>query len=213
MMNKSKTPPTHLGSCRYLDLYRGFFGFVHHSIAILFLQVPNPNLTIRNFLHRCTPAAPPTPPRHTQHPRGTAASRRYARSGGRESAPRLSQMRRCVSVSARLEPPSPATPLAPSPAARLSTSRRPSPVPSSPRGPCWLGCTAPPPLPPPPPRPRVSAFARARCRTHRHHHHHHHHRRRRRRPFRQGSHGGEWGRAASPPPACAFQPAVSPRVN
>jgi hypothetical protein len=25
------------------------FGFVHHSIAILDHQVPNPNLTIRNF--------------------------------------------------------------------------------------------------------------------------------------------------------------------
>jgi hypothetical protein len=23
MMDESKTPPTHLGSCRYLDLYRG----------------------------------------------------------------------------------------------------------------------------------------------------------------------------------------------
>jgi hypothetical protein len=26
------------------------FGFVHHSIAILYHEVPNPNLTIRNFL-------------------------------------------------------------------------------------------------------------------------------------------------------------------
>jgi hypothetical protein len=25
------------------------FGFVHHSIAILYHQVPNPNITIRNF--------------------------------------------------------------------------------------------------------------------------------------------------------------------
>jgi hypothetical protein len=25
------------------------FGFVHHSIAILYHEVPNPNLTIRNF--------------------------------------------------------------------------------------------------------------------------------------------------------------------
>jgi hypothetical protein len=24
-------------------------GFVHHSIAILYHQVPNPNITIRNF--------------------------------------------------------------------------------------------------------------------------------------------------------------------
>jgi hypothetical protein len=26
------------------------FGFVHHSIAILYHQVPNPNITIRDFL-------------------------------------------------------------------------------------------------------------------------------------------------------------------
>ena len=26
------------------------FGFVHHSIAILYHEVPNPNLTIRNLL-------------------------------------------------------------------------------------------------------------------------------------------------------------------
>jgi hypothetical protein len=25
------------------------FGFVHHSIAVLYHEVPNPNLTIRNF--------------------------------------------------------------------------------------------------------------------------------------------------------------------
>jgi hypothetical protein len=30
------------------------FGFVHHSIAILYHQVPNPNITIRNFFHRWT---------------------------------------------------------------------------------------------------------------------------------------------------------------
>jgi hypothetical protein len=48
-MDKSKTPPTHLGSCRYLTLPRGF-GFVHHSRAILYHEVPNPNITIRNFL-------------------------------------------------------------------------------------------------------------------------------------------------------------------
>jgi hypothetical protein len=35
------------------------FGFVHHSIAILYYEVPNPNLTIRNFFiavrRTCTP--------------------------------------------------------------------------------------------------------------------------------------------------------------
>jgi hypothetical protein len=29
------------------------FGFVHHSIAILYHEVPNLSITIRNFLHRC----------------------------------------------------------------------------------------------------------------------------------------------------------------
>jgi hypothetical protein len=48
-MDESKTPPTHLGSCRYLTLYRGLFGFVYHSIALLYHEVPNPYLTIRNF--------------------------------------------------------------------------------------------------------------------------------------------------------------------
>ena len=47
-MDESKTPPTHLGSCRYLTLSLGG-GFVHHLISILYHEVPNPNLTIRNF--------------------------------------------------------------------------------------------------------------------------------------------------------------------
>jgi hypothetical protein len=48
-MDESKTPPTHLGSCRYLTLYRGGFGFVHHSIATLYHEVPILSITIRNF--------------------------------------------------------------------------------------------------------------------------------------------------------------------
>jgi hypothetical protein len=28
------------------------FGFIHHSIAILYRAVPNPDLTIRDFFHR-----------------------------------------------------------------------------------------------------------------------------------------------------------------
>jgi hypothetical protein len=48
-MDKSKNPPTHLGSCRYLTLCRGVLDFVHHSIAIVEHQAPNPNLTIRDF--------------------------------------------------------------------------------------------------------------------------------------------------------------------
>jgi hypothetical protein len=35
------------------------FGFVHHSIAILYHEVPNPNITIRNFFHRSTPGLCP----------------------------------------------------------------------------------------------------------------------------------------------------------
>jgi hypothetical protein len=45
------------------------FGFVHHSIAILYHQVPNPNLTIRNFFiavpsppPRASPESPRPPP-------------------------------------------------------------------------------------------------------------------------------------------------------
>ena len=60
------------------------FGFVHHSIAILYHQVPNPNLTIRNFLiavrreqrrtRRAAAAAAPNPHPH-RHGRGAAARR------------------------------------------------------------------------------------------------------------------------------------------
>jgi hypothetical protein len=56
-MDKSKTLPTHLESCRYLTFVPRGFGFVHHSIAILDHQVPNPNLTIRNFFDRSTRVA------------------------------------------------------------------------------------------------------------------------------------------------------------
>ena len=48
-MDTSKTLWHGCRSCRYLTLRRGVFGFVHHSIAILYHQVPNPNITIRNF--------------------------------------------------------------------------------------------------------------------------------------------------------------------
>jgi hypothetical protein len=54
MMDESKTPPTHLGSCRYLTLYRWGFGFVHRSRTIFYHEVPSPNLTIPNFFHRST---------------------------------------------------------------------------------------------------------------------------------------------------------------
>jgi hypothetical protein len=48
-MDESKTPPTHLGSCRYLTLCRGVLEFARHSISILYHEVPNPSLTIRDF--------------------------------------------------------------------------------------------------------------------------------------------------------------------
>jgi hypothetical protein len=39
------------------------FGFVHHSMAILYHEVPNPNVTIRNFF-----IAEPHPHPHPHHP-------------------------------------------------------------------------------------------------------------------------------------------------
>jgi hypothetical protein len=47
MMDKSKTPPTHLGSCRYLVLYRGVLDL--SIIQWLFSITKYPNITIRNF--------------------------------------------------------------------------------------------------------------------------------------------------------------------
>jgi hypothetical protein len=42
------------------------FGFVHHSIAILYHEVPNPHLTIRNFLIAVRPAPPRRQPNPTR---------------------------------------------------------------------------------------------------------------------------------------------------
>jgi hypothetical protein len=42
MMDKYKTPPTHLGSCRYLTLYRGVLYLSIIQNAILYHEVPNP---------------------------------------------------------------------------------------------------------------------------------------------------------------------------
>ena len=65
------------------------FGFVHHSIAILYHQVPNPNITIRDFFIAVCPAVqeqeedgvearrrPTRPPRVT--PSAAAAAARAA---------------------------------------------------------------------------------------------------------------------------------------
>jgi hypothetical protein len=57
------------------------FGFVHHSIAIFYHQVPNPNLTIRNFFIAVSPwprARGPTPGRAR-----STCRRRRARAGSR----------------------------------------------------------------------------------------------------------------------------------
>jgi hypothetical protein len=62
-MDKYKTPPTHLGSCRYLDLSRFVprgFGFVHHSRTLFCRAVPNLNLTTRTFF--AAVEEPPAPP-------------------------------------------------------------------------------------------------------------------------------------------------------
>ena len=64
-MDQSKTPPTHLGSCRYLNFAPRGFGFVHHSIAILYHEVPNPYLTIRNFF--IAVSRPNRPDSHATH--------------------------------------------------------------------------------------------------------------------------------------------------
>jgi hypothetical protein len=66
-MDKSKTPPSHLGSCRDLTFVPRSFGFVHHSIAILYHEVPNPNMTIRDFLI-AVPRADQTDSSHRPEP-------------------------------------------------------------------------------------------------------------------------------------------------
>jgi hypothetical protein len=49
-MDESKNPSNPFGIVPLSNFVRGGFGFVHHSIAILLHQVPNPNL-----FHRCVP--------------------------------------------------------------------------------------------------------------------------------------------------------------
>jgi hypothetical protein len=57
MMDKSKTPRHDLR--RYFNFVPRGFGFVHHSIAILYHQVPNLSITIRNFFVAvCSRSAP-----------------------------------------------------------------------------------------------------------------------------------------------------------
>jgi hypothetical protein len=48
-MDESKTPSNPFGIVPLSYFVPRGFGFVHHSIAILYHQVPNPNITIRNF--------------------------------------------------------------------------------------------------------------------------------------------------------------------
>jgi hypothetical protein len=44
-MDESKNPPTHLGLCRYLDLYREVLDLSIIQLAMLYHEVPN--LSIR----------------------------------------------------------------------------------------------------------------------------------------------------------------------
>jgi hypothetical protein len=48
-MDESKTPPTKFGIVPLSNFVPRGFGFVHHSIAILYHQVSNLSITIRNF--------------------------------------------------------------------------------------------------------------------------------------------------------------------
>jgi hypothetical protein len=61
MMDKSKTPSKPFGIVPLSNFVPRGFGFVHHSIAILYHEVPNPNITIRNFFHRSMPPQCPPP--------------------------------------------------------------------------------------------------------------------------------------------------------
>jgi hypothetical protein len=61
------------------------FGFVHHSIAILYHEVPNPNITIRNFFiavcRQATSGAVRSTGRLVKHPRGGTSSWGESRTG------------------------------------------------------------------------------------------------------------------------------------
>jgi hypothetical protein len=56
MMDESKTPPTHSGSCRYLDLYRGVLDLSIiqwlHSLS----RSAKPSSHDSQLFHRCTGA-------------------------------------------------------------------------------------------------------------------------------------------------------------
>jgi hypothetical protein len=79
------------------------FGFAHHSIAILYHQVPNPNLTIRNFWIRsmtsdAAPRAglqqsPYLAHQYMRPPPSRDGGRPGSRAGGRPVAPPSPQVR------------------------------------------------------------------------------------------------------------------------
>ena len=56
-MDESKTPPTHFGIVPLSRFVPRGFGFVHHSIAILYHEVPNPYSHDSQLFHRCKVAA------------------------------------------------------------------------------------------------------------------------------------------------------------
>jgi hypothetical protein len=78
-MDKSKTLWHDCRSCRYKNFVLRGFGFVHHSIAILYRAVPNPNLTIRNFFIAV----------YQQQRRWRAAERRHPTGRERMGSPTL----------------------------------------------------------------------------------------------------------------------------
>jgi hypothetical protein len=60
------------------------FGFVHHSIAILYHEVPNPNITIRNFfiaVYQCVGGVFPAPSSHRD---AAVAAGHHGERGGHE---------------------------------------------------------------------------------------------------------------------------------
>jgi hypothetical protein len=68
-----QNPSNRFGIVPLSNLVPRGFGFVHHSIAILYHEVPNLSLTIRNFFHRST--AEPRPTRDSARHIGSISQR------------------------------------------------------------------------------------------------------------------------------------------
>ena len=102
MMDKSKTPPIHLGSCRNSNFVRRGFGFVHHSIAILYHEVPNLISRFATFSSqygaRATAADAVRAAEHQHHARAERGARCKAPRHGALAAGETTQQRCWVSV-------------------------------------------------------------------------------------------------------------------